>query len=385
MIMTLLNAILSPLFCHNFDQTQSISTILRHSRYRISAGNTETSLNPAQVSKTIRANSAILNTGTNVQNQSATSAASFIFKVLSSRYNPLLAQMVVTRRCNLSCGYCNEYDDFSPPVPTELLIAQVDKLAELHTAAITCTGGEPLMHPDLEKVVARIREHGIIATMISNGFRLSADRIKRLNDSGLQEMQISIDNLKADEVSMKSLESVERKLVLLAEHARFKVNINSVLGISDDRTDDVMVVARKAREYGFFHTVGVLHNESGILKPLTDKQFTAYRQCGELSGAITHKFNYHLFQKNLIQGKPNNWKCRAGARYLYICEEGKVHWCSQQRGYPGIPLLDYTREDIKREYKTEKACAPKCTLGCVHQMSAFDELHSRQTLPDPTI
>ncbi len=115
MIMTLLNAILSPLFCHNFDQTQSISTILRHSRYRISAGNTETSLNPAQVSKTIRPNSAILNTGTNVQNQSATSAASFIFKVLSSRYNPLLAQMVVTRRCNLSCGYCNEYDDFSPP------------------------------------------------------------------------------------------------------------------------------------------------------------------------------------------------------------------------------------------------------------------------------
>lgn len=292
--------------------------------------------------------------------------------------------MVVTRRCNLSCGYCNEYDDFSPPVPLDTLLAQVDKLAELNTAAVTCTGGEPLMHPDLEQVISRTREHGMISTMISNGFRLSASRIERLNDAGLQEMQISIDNLKADEVSMKSLESVERKLVLLSKHARFKVNINSVLGISDDRTDDVMVVARKARDYGFFHTVGVLHNESGILKPLTKKQFEAYRQCGRLSGAITHSFNYRLFQKNLINGEPNNWKCRAGARYLYICEEGKVHWCSQQRGYPGIPLLEYSRDDIRREYHTRKECAPKCTLSCVHQMSALDELHSRQKLPDPT-
>ena len=42
----------------------------------------------------------------------------FLGLALGSRYNPLLAQVVVTRRCNLACGYCNEYDDFSPPVPT---------------------------------------------------------------------------------------------------------------------------------------------------------------------------------------------------------------------------------------------------------------------------
>ena len=32
---------------------------------------------------------------------------------------PLDAQLIVTRRCNLSCGYCSEYDNFSEPVPTE--------------------------------------------------------------------------------------------------------------------------------------------------------------------------------------------------------------------------------------------------------------------------
>ena len=51
------------------------------------------------------------------------------------------------------------------------------------------------------------------------------------------------------------------------------------------------------------------------------------------------------FQANLLDGKPNDWQCRAGARYLYICEAGLVHYCSQQRGTPAIPLATYTRDD----------------------------------------
>ena len=35
-------------------------------------------------------------------------------------YRPLLAQIVVTRRCNLSCGYCYEHDHHSPPVPFDM-------------------------------------------------------------------------------------------------------------------------------------------------------------------------------------------------------------------------------------------------------------------------
>lgn len=38
-----------------------------------------------------------------------------------ARYASFLAQMVVIRRCNLSCGYCSEYDKFSDPLPGEVL------------------------------------------------------------------------------------------------------------------------------------------------------------------------------------------------------------------------------------------------------------------------
>ena len=223
----------------------------------------------------------------------------------------------------------------------------------------------------------------MIVTMITNGFRLSRDWIDRLNAAGLQGMQISIDNLKPDEVSMKSLSSVERKLALLSKHAKFKVNVNSVLGVSGERTQDVITVAETAAKYGLQHSVGVLHDHTGTLKPLSPGQMNAYDQVTKISPSVVHSLNYWLFQKNLMHGQPNDWKCRAGARYLYVAEDGKVHWCSQQRGYPGIPLLEYTREDIRREFHTEKSCSPTCTLSCVHQMSMFDRYRGAQKTPDP--
>jgi MoaA/NifB/PqqE/SkfB family radical SAM enzyme len=307
------------------------------------------------------------------------SGTRFLWRVLGSRYNPLLAQVVVTRRCNLSCGYCNEYDDFSPPVSLAALTERIDRLAKLKTAAITFTGGEPLLNPDLDHVIAASRRHGMITTMITNGFKLTRSWIDRLNDADLQGMQISIDNLKPDAVSMKSLHSVEGKLELLAKHARFKVNVNSVLGVTNERTQDVVTVARTAAKYGLQHSVGVLHDHTGTLTPLSAEQMQAYRQVTEISPSIVHTLNYWLFQKNLMQGRTNDWKCRAGARYLYVTEDGNVHWCSQQRGYPGISLLDYTKNDLRREYHTEKSCSPTCTLSCVHQMSMFDRYRGRQT------
>ncbi len=93
------------------------------------------------------------------------------------------------------------------------------------------------------------------------------------------------------------------------------------------------------------------------------------------------RMNY--FQDNIAHGKENKWKCRAGARYLYICEDGLVHYCSQQRGYPATPLDKYTVDDIRREFITEKGCAPRCTVACVHYTSYMDFWRAPQTIPAP--
>ena len=153
-----------------------------------------------------------------------------VLRGMVSTKHPLLAHIIPTRRCNLSCGYCNEYDDFSPPIPIDAMLRRIDLLAGLRTAAVTLSGGEPLLHPEVEDIIRRIRHHGMISGIITNGYLLTPQKIRALNDAGLDHLQISIDNIQPDDVSMKSLKVLDKKLEFLAEHAEFAVNINSVIG-----------------------------------------------------------------------------------------------------------------------------------------------------------
>jgi len=289
-----------------------------------------------------------------------------------------MAHIIPIRRCNLSCTYCNEYDDFSKPVPTDVMVGRINQLADLGTSIVTLSGGEPLLHPELEDIIAAMRRRGVLAGMITNGYLLTPDRIQRLNRAGLDHLQISIDNVMPDDVSKKSLKVLDKKLQGLAEHAEFHVNINSVVGGGIRNPDDALVVGKRAVELGFSATVGIIHDGDGQLRPLSERERQVYREMKELENRHFARLNF--FQDAIAEGRPNNWKCRAGARYMYVDEEGLVHYCSQQRGSPAKPLAQYTREDIRREYYTEKSCAPYCTVSCVHYVSYFDFFRGKQTL-----
>src|SRR5437879_13463374 len=106
--------------------------------------------------------------------------------------------------------------------------------------------------------------------MITNGYLLVEERIKRLNDAGLDHMQISIDNVMPDDVSKKSLKVLDKKLQLLAEHAEVHVNINSVVGGGIHHPNDAMAVGKRALELGFTSTVGIIHDGVGQLLPLRE-------------------------------------------------------------------------------------------------------------------
>ena len=302
-------------------------------------------------------------------------------KGIISTDHPVLAHIIPIRRCNLSCTYCNEFDDFSKPVPTAEMIRRIDHLADLGTSIISFSGGEPILHPDLDDLIAHIRRRGVITGMITNGYLLTADRIQRLNRAGLEHMQISIDNVMPDDVSKKSLKVLDKKLQLLAEHAEFHVNINSVVGGGIHNPHDAIQVAKRAVELGFTTTVGIIHDASGQLQPLSEEEQNIYLQVRDMGKKNYARMNF--FQDNIAHGKENSWKCRAGARYLYVCEDGLVHYCSQQRGYPATPLEKYTVDDIRREFLTEKGCAPMCTVACVHYTSYMDFWRAPQTIPAP--
>jgi MoaA/NifB/PqqE/SkfB family radical SAM enzyme len=310
--------------------------------------------------------------------------------------HPLLVHLIPIRRCNIDCGYCNEYDKVSPPVPLETLRERIDRLAALGTSVVAFSGGEPLLHPALDDLIRHIRGRGMMAGLITNGFFLSEKRIRELNAAGLDYLQISIDNVVPDEVSKKSLKTldatdgadgeVRSKLRLLGRHAAFQVNINSVLGGGIKNPEDARTVNRRARELGFTTSIGIIHDGLGQLKPLGPLEREIYDEVSAQVWGLEHVVQniysgIRRFQLNLVEGRPNQWRCRAGARYLYICEDGLVHYCSQQRGVPGIPLAAYTRDHIRREFNAPKSCAPFCTIGCVHRVSFMDFWRKPQTGP----
>jgi len=293
-----------------------------------------------------------------------------VAKGLASTDHPIQVHIIPMRRCNLACAYCNEYDNFSDPVPLEEMYRRVDKLAELGTSLVTISGGETLLHPQLDEIIARISSHGMIGGLITNGYLLTGERIQRLNRARLDHLQISIDNVQPDDVSMKSLKVLGKKLQLLRQHAEFHVNINSVIGAGVRNQWDAVTIGKRAVELGFTSTVGIIHDGTGQLRPMDEEAQAVFGEMKKLGKRSYARFN--SFQDNIALGRPNEWRCRAGARYLYICEEGLVHYCSQQRGFPGIPLTEYTVEDIRREFRSQKSCAPHCTVSCVHQTSLVD-------------
>ncbi len=302
--------------------------------------------------------------------------AKFITRGLLSTKHPILAHVIPIRRCNLACGYCNEYDKVSEPVPIDVMRHRIDLLAGLGTSIVTLSGGEPMLHPQVYEIFAHVRSHGMIAGLISNGYYMTRERIEKLNAAGLEYLQISIDNITPDEISQKSLKVLDRYLRYLSEYAEFHVSINSVIGGGIKNPEDALTVARRAVELGFSTSLGIIHDGTGQLKPLSENEARIYEELKRYGKRSWTRFN--RFQDDLAYGRPHEWRCRAGARYLYICEDGLVHYCSQQRGFPGIPLENYRPEDLQREFYSEKPCAKLCTIACVQQIAMLDNWRAPQ-------
>lgn len=279
--------------------------------------------------------------------------------------------MVVTRRCNLACGYCNEYDAVSEPVPTEQLLRQIDRIAELGTLVLTLTGGEPLLHPELDRVIAHAVARRLVCTSITNGYALTNRWVERLNESGLTLLQISVDTMEPNQSSEKSWRLIERPLSLLAEQARFAVNVNAVLGTCSP--EETAQVAASVRRLGFYMTLGLMHGSDGQAEShlFDDGALQLYDEVRRQSNrSLLHRVG-ESWERRLLRKGTAPWTCRAGARFLYVDEAGIVSYCSQRRGEPGVPLLDYTAEHLRRGRRS-KGCEVGCTLSCVRRASAPD-------------
>jgi MoaA/NifB/PqqE/SkfB family radical SAM enzyme len=282
---------------------------------------------------------------------------------------PLDAQLIVTRRCNLSCGYCSEYDNFSDPVPADELKRRIDALHRLHAVNITMLGGEPLMHPDIADLVAYAGRKSN-TSVVTNGFLLRNQVIEALNAAGLNNLTVSIDTLHADPTRyiQKSLRSLRTRLERLQRLAKFDVHVTAVL--CESSKDEFKQLINEIEAFGFRMSVNLIHNSKGYVTIEGEQYLDLYEDFYRNGKPFTY-LDYE-YGKKLLQGERPDWKCRAGARYLYVDEHGNVQLCASQLGRLGKPILEYTAADLRENSKTYKDCEEGCSVGCAFRCSLVD-------------
>jgi len=284
-------------------------------------------------------------------------------------YGPFLAQLVVTRRCNLSCEYCFEYDKTSRPVPYPELERRLEKLRDLRAWVVCLTGGEPTLHPSLVKIVSRMRELGFRRRqMITNGYRLTEKLVEELNEAGLTDLQLSLDGVRKSATTMKVLDVLRLRLEMLARHARFRVVLNAVIGAAPP--DEAIEVVQFAKSHGFAPRVLLVHDANGQVR-LSAEELAAYHEVKRSLGRAGREARD--YRERLIRDGEAPFRCRAGSRYLYVDEFGKASWCSQTRHLFAKDLMEYGLADLRRQFHAIKPCNDRCSVGCSRTASAFDE------------
>jgi hypothetical protein len=130
-------------------------------------------------------------------------------------------------------------------------------------------------------------------------------------------------------------------------------------------------VVSAARALGFRPRVLLVHDSAGGLA-LAPGERAAHATLGRLT---------HGYRRALLQHGTAPFKCRAGARYLYVDEHGRVAWCSQTREHFGADLATYGGADLRAQFAARKPCAATCTLGCARTASAFDAWRPQSGAP----
>ena len=287
---------------------------------------------------------------------------------------PIACHLYVTDRCNLSCGYCREYDNTATHPRLDDLKRWSRKARELGCLHIGLRGGEPLLHPDIVSLVGYCRALGLSVSLSTNGCPLTQRLAWRLGQAGLGRLHVSVDRMSPSRSTRKSLEALAVKLDFL-RLCPFRVVVTGVL--FEETLEECDAVLDGALDRGFSahfrlvhpgpgqeHTVGrgPTNRLRGFLNEMMMRKATG--QPIHTSWAILD------YQRRLLSGEPPDWTCAAGYKHFFISSKGKFWPCSMVR--TEIDIESLTVQDLSQWYR-KKSCQTNCGVYCVISASMLYE------------
>jgi MoaA/NifB/PqqE/SkfB family radical SAM enzyme len=277
---------------------------------------------------------------------------------------PIWAQLNITWKCNLDCAYCSEYDNSKDHVPYEDLIPRIDKIKELGTLHTDLIGGEPLLHPDLLRLMRYVtHHHGMTTGMTTNGFLLTEEKLKELMDAGMGRIQMSVDGLTPKPGTPKSLKTLRKKIEMVARHPIW-FRVNTV--ICDQTVDEVEEVAKLCFDLGVAINFSVVHDHGRLKRTPNTERFldrVRWLKNQKASGrAISTPFYLIEYYERALNGRPMDWTCQAGNKCFYVSADGNFQFCYHVPSTRNF--MEVTREEIAGN-RGKKGCEENCGVDCV--------------------
>lgn len=114
----------------------------------------------------------------------------------------------IIQNCNSPCIMCDCWKTKEKTLHSRISLYPIHrKLKELGARGIMISGGEPLLHPELELILKDLKEIGLEIYLNTNGFLIKKN-LSWLKKLEIEELVISMDGLNSDDY--KSVRGIDR-------------------------------------------------------------------------------------------------------------------------------------------------------------------------------
>lgn len=298
------------------------------------------------------------------------------------RHSIFFVYFAPTRACNLECSYCYQKDMQKGAMSFENFITNLDICSKLGMGIVSFTGGEPLLWEHIYKAVATCSQRNMLTEITTNGLLLTKDVIDDLSNAGLDYLMLSIDAIKRNKYSVKTLED-NPSIVSLLKYAQQEkgmlVSCNSVLSKYNASEIGTLIKVLTAEaipvSIGFVDAPLVDDSESysSLKFDLTKNHELIHNVISEIvelkrqSALIIEPEDYFLNYPRHLKGE-RTWHCRKNdARSFTITPEGDLLICSRLKQTLGSMSAVTAKELVgfrKRITQQLELCNPSCYSNC---------------------
>ena len=255
----------------------------------------------------------------------------------------LIAEL--TYRCPLHCPYCSNPVALAPEtLDAPVWECVIDEAAALGVVQLHLTGGEPLLYPALERLVARARARELYTNLVTSGVPLTRERLAELRAAGLDHVQLSFqdaDAARADAIAGARV--FERKLEVAAgvkaEHLPLTINVV----LHRDNLDHVEAILALAERLGADRIelanaqyLGFAFANRAALVPEREQVERAFAAAARARDRLAGTMEVVFVEPDDVGEPPRACIDGWARRYIHITPAGRVLPCHAAEVIPGL-------------------------------------------------